>query len=109
MMLHIGKEIEKIFTESGIKMSVFAKKLNTVPRNVYNIFSRESLDTETLYAISIILKFDFFRLYFNPKISLPIIKSKKIFSSDNKRVSITIEVDEEKKKQEILNMLNISI
>ncbi len=107
-MIHIGKEIEKIYTESGIKMVVFAKKLNTVPRNVYNIFSRESIDTEILVKVSEILKYDFFRLYYSSKIDLPIIKSKKLNQSlGQKKVLITIEVEEERQKTEILRILNI--
>ncbi len=106
-MVHIGEEIEKIYTESGIKMTVFAKKLNTVPRNVYHIFKRESIDTEILYQISQILKYDFFRLYYNSKFTSPILKSKKVLPQESKKLSITFEIEDEKKKLEILNILNI--
>ena len=107
-MIHIGKEIEKVFTKKGIKISVFASKLNTVPRNVYNIFTRESIDTEALHKISQILQYDFFRLYFSQKMSEPLVKNDSIFSkSQSKKLSITIEIEEEKMKNEICKILNI--
>ncbi len=107
-MIHVGKEIEKVFTKKGIKISVFASKLNTVPRNVYNIFTRESIDTEILFKISQILQYDFFRLYFNQKLNEPLIKNDALFSKSlSKKLSITIEIEEEKTKNEICKILNI--
>ena len=70
-MIHVGKEIEKVFTKKGIKISVFASKLNTVPRNVYNIFTRESIDTEILFKISL----DLLKLFSNDNLINSIILS----------------------------------
>ena len=107
-MIHIGKEIEKVFTKKGIKISIFASQLNTVPRNVYNIFNRESIDTNTLLKISNILQFDFFRLYFEKKMTEPLIKNETVFSKTHtKKISITIEIEEDKVKNEICKILNI--
>jgi hypothetical protein len=107
-MIHIGKEIKRVFTESGMKISVFSNKLHTVTRNVYKIFDKESIDTETLYRISEILQYDFFRLYISPKIEAPLLKNEKLFSkSPGKKISITIEVEEEKTKNQICKLLNI--
>jgi transcriptional regulator len=63
MSLHIGKEIEQRYRESGIKLSEFAKRLNTSPRNVYAIFERSDIKTDLLLKVSEILKFNFFSLY----------------------------------------------
>jgi hypothetical protein len=107
-MVHIGKEIKKIFGDSGMKISVFANKLNTVPRNIYNIFEKESIDTDKLHKISEILQYDFFRLYFSVKIDRPSIKNDKLFSkSPSKKISVIIEVEEEKVKNQICKLLNI--
>lgn len=59
----IGEEIKRAFDESHIKMKAFAREIHTAERNVYNIFGRENLDTNQLYAISKALKKDFFKLY----------------------------------------------
>ena len=63
MRLHIGKEIEHRYKESGIKLSEFARRLNTSPRNVYAIFERADIKTDLLQKISEVLNFNFFTLY----------------------------------------------
>jgi plasmid maintenance system antidote protein VapI len=63
MRLHIGKEIEHRYKESGIKLSEFARRLSTSPRNVYAIFERPDIKTDLLQKISEVLNFNFFTLY----------------------------------------------
>jgi hypothetical protein len=63
MKLHIGKEIESRYKESGIKLSEFARRLNTSPRNVYAIFERADIKTDLLQKIGEVLRFNFFSLY----------------------------------------------
>ena len=66
MKLHIGKEIEQRYKESGIKLSEFAKRLSTSPRNVYAIFDRADIKTDLLMRISAVLNYNFFALYTPP-------------------------------------------
>lgn len=107
-MVHIGKEIKNVYSQSGIKISSFASKLNTVPRNIYNLFEKESIDTDTLFKISEILKFDFFRLFISDVIEEPHIKNEKIFTNKpGKKISVTIEIEEEKVKTQICKLLNL--
>ncbi|HTH57500.1 MAG TPA: hypothetical protein VL728_15725 [Cyclobacteriaceae bacterium] len=63
MEVHIGKEIEKIYESSGMKLSEFAKRINTSTRNVYSIFERPEIKTDQLFKISKVLNHDFFALY----------------------------------------------
>jgi hypothetical protein len=63
MRLHIGKEIEQRYKESGIKLSEFARRLSTSPRNVYAIFDRNDIKTDLLQRISEVLNYNFFSLY----------------------------------------------
>ncbi|HVW97543.1 MAG TPA: hypothetical protein VHA56_16335 [Mucilaginibacter sp.] len=63
MALHIGKEIERKFQESGFKIGYFAEQINTGERNVYSIFSRKDISADMLARISKTLDFNFFRLY----------------------------------------------
>lgn len=63
MTVHIGKEIEKIFQESGLKIGHFADRINTGERNVYSIFNRKDISADMLAKISRVLDFDFFKLY----------------------------------------------
>lgn len=61
-MIHIGKKIEEVVRLKRFPIVEFARKINTTRNNVYNIFSRDSIDTELLRKISTILEVDFFRL-----------------------------------------------
>jgi len=62
-MIHIGKEVKLMLKRRKVKIVDFAKEINTNRNNVYNIFERESLDTQLLLRISQVLRFDFFSIY----------------------------------------------
>lgn len=63
MDVHIGQEIERKFQDSGLKLNVFADKINTGERNVYSIFKRQDISAEMLKRISNVLNYNFFELY----------------------------------------------
>ncbi len=62
-MIHIGKLIETELRRQERSVTWFARKLFCERTNVYNIFKRQSIDTETLLRISQILHHDFFKYY----------------------------------------------
>jgi transcriptional regulator with XRE-family HTH domain len=62
-MVHIGKKIKQQLALHKLSVSEFATKINTNRNNVYNIFTRQSIDTDLLYKIGIILNHDFFQYY----------------------------------------------
>lgn len=64
MSLHIGKFIKKRVEEIGMKKTEFARRVNTTPQNIYDIFNRTSIDTELLNQIGKILDFNFFEHYY---------------------------------------------
>lgn len=61
--IHIGKAIQAKLKEQGRTVKWMSEKLCYERTNVYSIFRRKSIDTDLLYRISIILKYDFFELY----------------------------------------------
>lgn len=63
IMIHIGQLIEAELRRQERTITWFAKKLFCDRTNVYNIFKRQSIDTETLLRISQILHHDFFVHY----------------------------------------------
>jgi transcriptional regulator with XRE-family HTH domain len=67
MAIHVGKKIKEELYKQGISVSVFAKKINRSRNVVYDIFERESIDTELLGKIGKVLGFDFFNLYSSQK------------------------------------------
>jgi hypothetical protein len=96
MELHIGREIEAKFHESGLKPSEFAKRLNTSTRNVYSIFQREDINGAMLKEISEILGFDFFSLYqktMAPNLASEPFSEYKNQGKERKKIVMTVELD----------------
>ena len=62
-MIHIGNLIEKEFRRQERSVSWLAKKLFCERTNIYDIFKRQSIDTEMLLRISEDLQHDFFQDY----------------------------------------------
>ncbi len=67
MGIHIGKKIKEEVYGQGIPIVSFAKKINRSRNVVYNIFERESIDTDLLNKIGRVLDCDFFSLYSSQK------------------------------------------
>jgi hypothetical protein len=63
--MHIGKHIHLVLKKRERTVTWFAGKLNMVRANVYDIFSRRTIDTELLQRISIILDYNFFKDLYN--------------------------------------------
>ncbi|MCM1005169.1 MAG: XRE family transcriptional regulator [Prevotella sp.] len=59
--VHIGNLIENEVRRQQMPVIDFARKINTDRRNVYDIFSRTSIDTNLLLKICTVLNRDFFR------------------------------------------------
>ena len=62
-MIHIGQLIETELHNQERSVTWFANQLYCDRTNVYSIFKRQSIDTEQLLRISIILKYNFFKYY----------------------------------------------
>ena len=63
MAIHIGKKIKEELYKQKISVSTFAKKISRSRNVVYDIFERESVDTDLLNKIGKILNCDFFSVY----------------------------------------------
>lgn len=63
--INIGKMIEEELRRQERSVTWFSRKLHCDRRNVYDIFTRNYIDTGLLYRISLILHIDFFAYFFN--------------------------------------------
>lgn len=63
MKLDIGEIIRQEFEKSGLSTSQFARMINKERTLVYHLFKRQSIDTDLLYQISMVLNVDLFRLF----------------------------------------------
>lgn len=62
-MIHIGQRIKEEFEKQpkNHTISWLASQVNCDRRNVYHIFNRQTIDTDLLYRISVILDHNFFK------------------------------------------------
>lgn len=61
--VHIGREILKRFSASGMSKSEFGRRIDVSQQHVNRIFEKGSIDTDKLSRISDVLGFNFFTLY----------------------------------------------
>lgn len=80
-MVHIGKLIEEELHRQERSITWFAKRLYCDRSNVYAIFKRQSIDTEQLLRISIILKYNFSNLIFKNIVIVKKIHNSVVFST----------------------------
>ena len=59
-MIHIGKKIERVIHEQGCSVTWFAAQLGFTRVTAYNIFRRTDIDTDLLFRISALLRYNFF-------------------------------------------------
>lgn len=93
MQIHIGKEIEKVYSRSGMKHSEFAKRINTSSRNVYTIFKKSQIKTDQLAKISQVLGHDFFSLYLERKGKLSVEEPIGTYHKGKRKVTVMLELD----------------
>lgn len=59
----IGELIKRVMRKKKISVISMAKTLQCSRTNVYKIFDKHSIDTETLMKLSLAIGFDFFKAY----------------------------------------------
>ena len=57
---HVGHIIKQVFDEQGRTVNWFAKKMHCNRTNIYKIFEKPHLNSETIARASKVLEHDFF-------------------------------------------------
>ncbi len=65
MNYDIGSVIRKKMEERSMTVTELAHQFGCSRNNMYKIFNKKSVDTTTLYRLSVILKYNFFAYYHN--------------------------------------------
>lgn len=63
MAINIGEKVKLRAKQLRIGPTELGKLINTSKQNVYGMYKRKSLDTETLSKLSAALEYDFFEYY----------------------------------------------
>lgn len=82
MSVHIGSEIKKMMHQRQMSVVGLSRELGCHRTHVYRIFESSSIDSCVLARLSIILQFDFFRLY-STDIAPKLKEDKRKFITDN--------------------------
>ncbi|MDD2960610.1 MAG: helix-turn-helix transcriptional regulator [Muribaculaceae bacterium] len=61
--VHIGNEIKKVLNVKGIKKAQLARFIGVRPQSIDYLLTRKSIDTDTLFAVSQALDYDFSKLF----------------------------------------------
>lgn len=61
--IYIGEVIKNVMTERLVTKAELARRLNVKPQSVDYMLTRKSIDTDTLYNVSLALDYDFALLY----------------------------------------------
>jgi plasmid maintenance system antidote protein VapI len=100
--IHIGKQILSVMGEKRVTKANLARLLGVKPQSVDYLLKRKSIDTDTMYNISLVLDFDFSGLY---RINLP--EKKQInFDIKESRTKVLVEVLLNKEDIAKLNLKN---
>jgi transcriptional regulator with XRE-family HTH domain len=62
-MISIGSMIREQVEASGMTVKEFSERLGIMRPNAYRIFSAQSIDTNQLWQICVILNYNFFEHY----------------------------------------------
>ena len=61
--VYIGEMISEVMSEKNVSKAELARRLNIRPQSVDYMLGRKSIDTDTLYNVSVALDYDFAQLY----------------------------------------------
>jgi hypothetical protein len=93
MKKKIGQIIKEKLDASKMEVTVFAKAINKERSNIYNIFRRDSIDTELLKKIGQVLDYDFFQDLLEPE-TVKRIAIKEAIKKSNILIQLELSEDE---------------
>lgn len=99
--IYIGEIISDVMSEKKISKAELARRLNIRPQSVDYMLGRKSIDTDTLYSVSVALDYDFAQLYSIKKKQINFDKSE----NDEKKINkAKIVVELELEKEDLLRL-----
>lgn len=99
--IYIGKKIAEIMAEKKVTKAEMARRLEVRPQSIDYMLSRKSIDTDTLYSVSLALDYDFAQLY-SIKKNQSNLENTKELSNNIKKAKVVIELELD--KEDILRL-----
>nr|MCY2673523.1 helix-turn-helix transcriptional regulator [Bacteroides fragilis] len=107
--VYIGEVIKQVMAERQVTKAELARRLGVRPQSVDYLLTRKSIDTDTLYSLSLALDYDFAVLY-SIKRSCSPVDEEETFKMGNAKVTLEIELRQDEMlklnlKQKIADLL----
>lgn len=99
--IYIGKKIAEVMAEKKVTKAEMARRLEVRPQSIDYMLSRKSIDTDTLYSVSLALDYDFAQLY-SIKKNQSNLENTKELSNNIKKAKVVIELELD--KEDILRL-----
>lgn len=93
--IYIGEIVKNIMMEKQVTKAELARRLNVKPQSVDYLLTRKSIDTDTLYNLSIALDYDFALLYSIKKEQINYDKENSDYKLAKAKVTVEIELSRE--------------
>lgn len=93
--IYIGEIIKTILTEKQVTKAELARRLNVKPQSVDYLLTRKSIDTDTLYNVSVALDYDFALLYSIKKEQMNFDKINSDYKLAGAKITVEIELEPE--------------
>lgn len=101
--IYIGKKIAEVMAEKKVTKAEMARRLEVRPQSIDYMLSRKSIDTDTLYSVSLALDYDFAQLY-SIKKNQSNLENTKELSNNIKKAKVVIELELDKEDMIRLNL-----
>lgn len=101
--IYIGKKIAEVMAEKKVTKAEMARRLEVRPQSIDYMLSRKSIDTDTLYSVSLALDYDFAQLY-SIKKNQSNLENTKELSNNIKKAKVVIELELDKEDMLRLNL-----
>lgn len=109
--IHIGEIITDVMKTQNVTKAELARRLDVKPQSVDYLLGRSSIDTNTLYNVSVALDYDFAKLYLLKQDQINSDKSNFDFVPKKAKVLVEVELNTEdviklNLKERIVQILN---
>ena len=109
--IHIGEIITDVMKTQNVTKAELARRLDVKPQSVDYLLGRSSIDTNTLYNVSVALDYDFAKLYLLKHDQINSDKSNFDFVPKKAKVLVEVELNTEdviklNLKERIVQILN---
>lgn len=101
--IYIGEMISEVMSEKNVSKAELARRLNIRPQSVDYMLGRKSIDTDTLYNVSVALDYDFAQLYSIKKNQIDFDKPH-IHDKCINKAKIVLELELELEKEDLIKL-----